>query len=78
MVPWSRCNFSFVYFKAAFDTIWRGALWKMLRSVGVDPKIMSLIMNTNTFISGKQTHIQASIHDSGMGSSTRVLEYLCT
>ena len=35
--------FNSVDFKAAFDTIWRGALWKMLRSVGVDPKMISLI-----------------------------------
>ena len=32
-----------VDFKAAFDNIWRGALWKMLRSIWVDPKITSLI-----------------------------------
>ena len=36
-------HFIFVDFKAAFDAIWRGALWKMLRSTGVDPKITSLI-----------------------------------
>ena len=36
-------HFNVVYFKASFDTIWRGALWKMLRSIGVDPKIISLI-----------------------------------
>ena len=30
-------------FEAAFDTIWREVLWKMLRSFGVDPKITSLI-----------------------------------
>ena len=32
-----------VDFKAAFDTIWKGALWKMLRPIWVDPKITSLI-----------------------------------
>ena len=36
-------HLNFVDFKAAFDTIWRGALWKMLRSIGVNPKITSLI-----------------------------------
>ena len=36
-------HFNVVVFKAAFDIIWRGALWKMLRSIGVDPKITSLI-----------------------------------
>ncbi len=30
-------------FKAASDTIWWDALWKMLRSVGVYPKMTSLI-----------------------------------
>ena len=36
-------HFNVVDFKAAFYIIWRGALWKMLRSIGVDPKITSLI-----------------------------------
>ena len=36
-------HFNCVDFKAAFGTIWRVALWKMLRSIGVDPKITSLI-----------------------------------
>ena len=31
-----------VVFKAVFDTTWRGAVWKMLRSIWVDPKIKSL------------------------------------
>ena len=31
-------HFNFVDFKAAFDTIWRKALWKMLRSIGIAPK----------------------------------------
>ena len=35
-------HFNFVDFKAEINTIWRGALWKMLRFIGVDPKIMSL------------------------------------
>ena len=35
-------HLNFVEFKAVFDNIWRGALWKMLRSFGVDPKITSL------------------------------------
>ena len=30
-------------FKAAFDTVWRKALWKMLLSIGVDKKIVSII-----------------------------------
>ena len=36
-------HINFVDFKAAFNTILRRALWKMLRYVGVDPNITSLI-----------------------------------
>ena len=36
-------HLNFVDFKAAFDIIWRWALWKMLRYIGMDPKITSLI-----------------------------------
>ncbi|PIK47844.1 hypothetical protein BSL78_15289 [Apostichopus japonicus] len=36
-------HWNFVDFKAAFDTIWREALWKCLRSIGVDPKLVDLI-----------------------------------
>jgi len=32
-------HFNFIEFKAEFDTIWRKALWKMLRSIGVDKKL---------------------------------------
>ncbi|XP_030834414.1 uncharacterized protein LOC115921254 [Strongylocentrotus purpuratus] len=32
-----------VDFKAAFDTIWREALWKCLRSIGVDKSLVDLI-----------------------------------
>ena len=28
-------HFNFIDFKAAFDTVWRKALWKMLRSIGI-------------------------------------------
>ena len=28
--------------EAAFDSTWSGALWKMLRSIAVDPKMTSL------------------------------------
>ncbi|PIK40508.1 putative craniofacial development protein 2-like [Apostichopus japonicus] len=31
----------------AFDTIWREALWKCLRSIGVDPKLVDLIARIN-------------------------------
>ena len=36
-------HFNFVDFKSAFDTIWRKALWKMLRSIGVENKIVNII-----------------------------------
>jgi len=35
----------FIDFKAAFDTIWRKALWKMLRAIGIDPRIVDIIEN---------------------------------
>ena len=38
-----KLHFNFVDFKAAFDTIWRKALWKMLLSIGVDQNIVSII-----------------------------------
>ena len=36
-----HCNF--IDFKAAFDTIWREALWKMLISIGIHSKIVNVI-----------------------------------
>ena len=36
-------HFNYVDFKAAFPIIWRGALWKMLRYIRVEPKVTSLI-----------------------------------
>ena len=36
-------HINFVDFKAVYDIIWRGALWKTLRSIWMDPKITSLI-----------------------------------
>ena len=38
-------HFHFIDFKAAFDTIWREALWKMLLKTGVPYKIVTLIKN---------------------------------
>ena len=32
-------HLNFVGFKAAFDTVCRKALWKMMAAIGVDPKI---------------------------------------
>ena len=36
-------HFNFIDFKSAFDTIWRIALWKMLRAIGVNTKIVDII-----------------------------------
>ena len=36
-------HFNFVDFKAAFDTVWRKALWKMMLAIGVDAKIVRII-----------------------------------
>ena len=43
----SRIQFhwNFGDFKAAFDTIWREAFWKCLRSIGVDQVLVDLIEN---------------------------------
>ena len=36
-------HFSFIDFKSAFDTIWQKALWKMLRSIGVENRLVNII-----------------------------------
>ena len=36
-------HFHFIDFKAAFDTIWRSALWKMLKSIGISIKIVNIL-----------------------------------
>ena len=36
-------HFNFVDFKSAFDTVWREALWKMLKAVGVPLKIINTV-----------------------------------
>ena len=38
-----KCHYCFVDFKSAFDTIWTKALWKMMRSIGVNKKIVSIV-----------------------------------
>ena len=38
-------HYNFIDFKAAFDTIWREALWKMLKSIGIHPKLVDIIKN---------------------------------
>ena len=38
-----NCHYHFVDFKSAFDTIWRKALWKMMRSIGVCNKIVNIV-----------------------------------
>ena len=44
-------HWNFVNFKAAFDTIWREALWKCLHSIGVDKVMVDLI---------ESIHVQAN------------------
>ena len=36
-------NFHFIDFKSAFDTVWRKALWRMLRSIGINQKYINII-----------------------------------
>ena len=36
-------HFNFIDFKAAFDTVWREALWRMLKVVGVSGKVVNII-----------------------------------
>ena len=38
-----KLNFHFMDFKSAFDTVWREALWKMMKSIGIPPKIVNII-----------------------------------
>ena len=38
-----RLHFNFIDFKAAFDTIWRKALWMMLNKIGIPNKIVSIL-----------------------------------
>ena len=38
-------NSHFIDFKAAFDTIWREALWKMMKATGINPKIINIVRN---------------------------------
>ena len=36
-------HFHFIDFKSAFDTVWRKALWKMMRAIGVNSRIVNII-----------------------------------
>ena len=38
-------HFNFIDFKAAFDTVWRKALWKMLRAIGIGVNSVNIIEN---------------------------------
>ena len=40
-----KLHFNFIDFKSAFDTIWREALWKMLRALEVNNNIVNIIEN---------------------------------
>ena len=35
-------HFNFFYFKSAFDTIWRKALWNILAHIGINKKIIKI------------------------------------
>ena len=37
--------FHFIDFKAAFDTVWRDALWKMMKATGINPKTIKIIQH---------------------------------
>ena len=36
-------HFHFIDFKSAFDTVWRKALWKMMRAIGVSSRIVNIL-----------------------------------
>jgi hypothetical protein len=36
-------HFHFIDFKAAFDTVWRTALWKMLKVIGIEHRIVNIL-----------------------------------
>ena len=38
-----NCHYHFVDFRSTFDTIWRKALWKMMRSIGINKKIVRIV-----------------------------------
>ena len=38
-------HFHFIDFKAAFVTVWRNALWKMMRAINIDEKIVKIMEN---------------------------------
>ena len=54
-------HFNCVDFRAAFDTILRGALWKTLRSVMVNPKVTSLKLCNITL--NVQSSSMVSLHN---------------
>ena len=41
-------HFNFIDVKAAFDTVWREALWRMLEVVGVGGKVLNIIRHGDT------------------------------
>ena len=38
-----KCHYHFVDLKSTFDTIWRKALWKIMRSIGMKKKIVYIV-----------------------------------
>ena len=57
-------HFHFIDFKAAFDTIWREALWKMLLKTGVPSKIVTLIKTYTTTLSAQSWWMDTSANGS--------------
>jgi len=41
----STFTITLLTFKSAFDTVWREALWKMLRSIGISSKTVNIVEN---------------------------------
>ena len=44
-----KVHLHFIDFKAAFDTVWRKALWKMMRAIGIDP-VLSISLKISTLM----------------------------
>ena len=41
-------HLNFLDFKAAYDTVWRKALWQMMIAIGIDPEIIRIIESIYT------------------------------
>jgi len=70
------CTSIFIDFKSAFDTIWKQALWKMLKVIGVNEKIINILkhMYQNTqctvmidIVINDVVNLNSSIYNQGPG-----------